>query len=88
MSIGPNTLEVVCDLGVGVNIIPMFIYDNVLRLVPLLKTNMRIRFTDRSTRRVEGIADHVEVLVENSHMVYDFVILNTGHDKTTPIILG
>jgi len=30
VSIGPNTLEVVCDLGAGVNIIPMSVYDNVL----------------------------------------------------------
>ena len=49
---------------------------------------MRIRFMDWSTRRVEGIAEDVEVLVENSHVVSDFVILNTGHDETTPIILG
>ena len=88
MSIGPNTLEAVCDLSAAVNIIPMSVCDNVLRLAPLLKTNMRIRFTDRSTRRVEVIADNVEVLVENSHVVSDFMILNTGRDEMTPIILG
>jgi hypothetical protein len=49
---------------------------------------MCIRFTDWPTHRVEGIADDVEVLIRNSHLVSDFVILNTGHDETTPIILG
>ena len=49
---------------------------------------MCIRSIDRSTRRVEGIADDVEVLVGDSRVVSDFVILNTGHDEMTPIILG
>jgi hypothetical protein len=49
---------------------------------------MCVRFADRSTRRVEGIVDGVEVLIGDSHVVSDFVILNIGHDETTPIILG
>jgi hypothetical protein len=32
VSIGPNTLEAICDLGAAINIIPMSIYDNVLQL--------------------------------------------------------
>jgi hypothetical protein len=49
---------------------------------------MRVRFADRLTHHVEGIVDGVEVLIGDSHMVSDFVILNTGHDEMTPIILG
>ena len=49
---------------------------------------MSIRFVDRSTRRVEGITDDVEVLVRYSRVASDFAILNTEHDETTPIILG
>ena len=49
---------------------------------------MPIRFVGRSTCHIEGIADDVEVLVKNSHVVSDFVILNIGQDKATPIILG
>ena len=30
VSIGPNTLEAVCDLSEAVNIIPLSVYDNVL----------------------------------------------------------
>ena len=88
MSIGHHILEDVCDLGAAVNIIPMSVCENVLRFTPLLKTNMRIRFADRSTHRFEGIADDVEVLVWDSRMASDFAILNTRHDETTPNILG
>jgi hypothetical protein len=49
---------------------------------------MHIRFADRSTHRVEGITDDVEVLVGDSRVASDFAILNIGHDETTPIILG
>jgi hypothetical protein len=66
----------------------MSVCDNVLRLAPLLKTNMRIRFADRLTHHIEGIANDVEVLVSDSRVASDFVILNTGRDEMTPIILG
>ena len=49
---------------------------------------MHIRFVDWSTHRVEGIADDIEVLLRDSRVASDFVILNTGHDEMTPIILG
>jgi hypothetical protein len=88
VSIGHHIMEAVCDLGATVNIIPMSVCDNVLRVAPLLKTNMRIRFVDRSTRHIEGITDDVEVLVGDSCMAFDFAILKTRHDETTPIILG
>lgn len=88
IAIKPHILDVVCDLGVSVNIIPMVVYDNVLRLALLLRTNMRVRFVDQSTHRVEGIIDDVYVLVGDSHMVTDFVVLDIRRDQTTPIILG
>jgi hypothetical protein len=66
----------------------MSVCDNVLRLALLLKMNMRIRFADRSTRRIEGIANDIKVLVGDSRVASDFAILNTGRDETTPIILG
>jgi hypothetical protein len=49
---------------------------------------MHIRFADRSTHDIEGIADDVEVLVGDSRVAFDFAILNIGHNETTPIILG
>ena len=60
----------------------------MLQLALLLKKNMRIKFADRSTCHIEGITDDVEVLVGDSRVASDFVILITGRDKTTPIILG
>jgi hypothetical protein len=59
VSIGPNTLEAVCDLGAAVSIIPMSVCDNVLWPALLLKTNMRVKFVDWLTRHIEGIADDV-----------------------------
>ena len=86
--IGHHILEAVCDLSAAVNIIPMSVCDNVLRLALLLKTNMRIRFVDRSTHHIEGIADDIKVLAGDSHVASNFTMLNTGRNKMTPIILG
>jgi len=88
ISIGPHTLEAICHLGAGMNVIPMVVYDNVFRLALLLRTNMRVRFADRSTRHVEGFTDDVCVLVRDSYMVSHFVVLDTGREQTTPIIFG
>jgi hypothetical protein len=49
---------------------------------------MRLRFADRSTCRVEGIINDVEVFVGNSHVAVDFVILDTRCNEDTLIILG
>lgn len=57
VSIRDQELQALCDLGLAVNIIPMCICDDALQLFPLLQTDMRLRFADRSTCHVEGIAD-------------------------------
>lgn len=88
VSIGGHPLQAVCDLGLAVNIIPLSICNNELQLAPLLKTNMRVRFADRSTCRIEGIIDDVEVLVGDSHVAADFAILDTDPNVEIPIILG
>jgi hypothetical protein len=49
---------------------------------------MRIRFTDHSTRRIEGIANNVKVLIGDSRVVADFVVLDTRRNENMPIILG
>jgi hypothetical protein len=54
----------------------------------LLKINMRVRFANQSTHRIEGIADDVEVLVRDSCAAAHFAILNTERDESIPIILG
>ena len=80
ISIGPRTLEAVSDLGAGMNVIPMAVYDSVFRLALLQITNMRVRFADRSTHRVEGFTDDVCVLVRDSYVVSHFVVLDTGRE--------
>jgi ABC-type lipopolysaccharide export system ATPase subunit len=88
VSIDTHELQALCDLGSVVNIIPMSICDNVLQIASLLWTEMGIRFTDHSTRSIEGITDDVKVLIEDSCVAADFAILDTGHNENVPIILG
>jgi hypothetical protein len=49
---------------------------------------MRLRFVDHSTRCTEGIANNVEVLIGDSRVVADFVVLDTRRNENMPIILG
>jgi hypothetical protein len=60
--------EVICDISSSVNIIPKVIYDNILYSGPLLHMTMRLRFANRSTRRVEGIADNICVRIGHSYV--------------------
>lgn len=48
---------------------------------------MRIRLTDQSTCRVEGIIDDIYMLVQDSYVMTDFVVLNTSHSPKAPIIM-
>lgn len=86
--IGPHRLKAICDHGASVNIIPMAIYDDVLQFGSRIYTTMHVRHTDHSTRRVEGIADDICVLIGNSYVAVDFVVLNTRRDPEASIILG
>ena len=79
--------EVICDIGSSFNIIPKVIYDDVLQFGPLLHTTMRLRFADRSTRRVEGIVDNICVCIGHSYVPADFVVLDTSQNSNAPIIL-
>jgi hypothetical protein len=67
--------EVICDIGSSINIIPKVIYDNVLQFGPFLHMTMRLRFVDRSTRQVEGIADNICVRIGHSYVPVDWVVL-------------
>lgn len=82
IAIGPHRLEAICDLGAGVNVVPMVVYDKILQFTSLLNTNMHLRFADRSTRHVEGIIDDIYVLVGDSYVAADFMVLDVGHDQT------
>jgi hypothetical protein len=49
---------------------------------------MHLRFVDRSTRRVEGIADNICMRIEHSYVPADFIVLDAGRNPNAPIILG
>lgn len=66
----------------------MVVYDDVLQFGSLINTNMCIRLVDHSTRQVEGIIDDIFILVRNSYVTADFMVLNTSRNPKVPIILG
>jgi len=46
-----------------------------------------LRFVDRSTHWVEGIADNICDRIGHSYVLADFVVLDTGQNPNAPIIL-
>ena len=86
--IGPHIFqEVVCDFGASVNIMPKVIYDKINRDT-LLYTNMCLQLADQSLCYPKGVLEDLIVQVEQSYVLVDFVVLETGGDERAPIILG
>ena len=48
--IGPHKLRAIYYLGIGTNIIPISVYDDVLQLGALTDPNIRVRLPDQSTQ--------------------------------------
>jgi hypothetical protein len=88
ITIGPHKLKAICDMGVGMNIIPLSVYDDVLQLEALTNPNVRVVLLDQTTQRIEGFLDDICLTIGGSYVTADFVILNTDRDPNTPIILG
>lgn len=85
--IGPRRLKAIYDLGTSVNIIHKLIYDIVLQFGSLLYTTMSVGLVDQSTCQV-GLIDDIYLLVTDSYVAADFVVLDRGHNLEAPIILG
>jgi hypothetical protein len=86
--IGPHKLKAICDLGTGMNVMPILVYDEVLQLGALTDPNIHVRLADQSTRKVKGILDDICLIVAGNYITADFVVLDTGHSPKAPIILG
>jgi hypothetical protein len=66
---------------------PKVIYDKILG-DPLLYTNMCLQLADQSLCYPKGILEDAIILVGQSYVPVDFVVLETGGDERAPIILG
>jgi hypothetical protein len=62
-------------------------YDNLF-YTQLAPTSVYLQLADQSTRHVEGIATDILVKVRSAYVPTDFMILDMGNDKDTPLIVG
>ena len=76
-----------CDLGSSVNIMSKETYDRLF-YTTLAPTLVYLQLADQSTRYLKGVATDLLVKVRSAYVPIDFMILDMGNDKDTPLILG
>jgi hypothetical protein len=82
-----NFNEAICDFGASINIIPKVIYDKMFNY-PLLYTTMCLQLVDQSLCYTKGILEDICIRVGSSYVPVDFIVIETGGDEKSPIILG
>jgi len=82
-----NFDEAICDFGASINIMPKVIYEKLFNY-PLSSTTMCLQLADQSLCYPMGIMENMCVRVGNSYVPADFIVVNTGTDERSPIILG
>jgi hypothetical protein len=88
ISIGSvNFNEAIYDFGASVNIMPKVIYERMFDY-PLLYTTMCLQLADQSLCYTKRILEDICVRVGNSYVSVDFMMVETGGDEKSPIILG
>jgi hypothetical protein len=88
ISIGSvNFNEAIYDFGTSVNIMPKVIYERMFDY-PLLYTTMCLQLADQSLCYTKRILKDTYVRVGNSYIPIDFMVVETGGDEKSPIILG
>jgi hypothetical protein len=88
ISIGSvNFNEAICDFGASDNIMPKVIYDKMFNY-PLLHTTMCLQLADQSLCYTKRILEDICVRVGSSYVPIDFMVIETGGDEKSPIILG
>ena len=86
--IGTHTFHnTLCDLGSSVNILSKTTNDKLF-YTTLASTLVYLQLADQSTRYLEGVATNLLVKVRSAYVPIDFMILDMGNDKDTPLILG
>ena len=79
--------KALCNLGATINVIPKSVAQKI-GLAEGKPTLARIKFTNRSLMKAEGVIKDVLVNVERFLFLADFLILDIPEDKEVPIILG
>jgi hypothetical protein len=82
-----NFNEAICDFGASVNIMPKVIYERMFDY-PLLHTTICLQLVDQSLCYAKGILEDIYVRVGNSYVPAYFMVVETGGDEKSPIILG
>jgi hypothetical protein len=82
-----NFNETICDFGASINIMPKVIYEKVFGY-PLLYTTMCLQLANQSLYYAQGILEDICVRVGSSYVPADFMVVETGGDEKSPIILG
>ena len=62
-------------------------YDKLF-YTPLASTSVYVQLADQSTSYLEGVATDLLVKVRSAYVPTDFMILDMGNNKDTPLILG
>jgi len=79
--------EALYDFGSSVNIMPRVLYEKIFTL-PLLETTMCMQLVDRTLSFPKEILKNICVRVGTLYAPADFMVIETGTDERTPIILG
>jgi hypothetical protein len=75
-----------CDLGVGVSVMPFSLYKR-LHLEKLISTDIYLQMADKSTTIPVGICEDVHVQVANNCLILtDFIVLEMPEDDYMSII--
>jgi len=80
-------LEALFDFGSSVNIMPRVLYEKFFTN-PLSNTTVCLQLADRTLSFPKGILKNICVRVGTSYVPANFVVIETGVDERSLIILG
>jgi hypothetical protein len=69
------------------NIMSKVIFDEILG-GPLSTAHFQLQMTGQSLQKLEGVAKVILVKIQDAYIPMDFVVLDMGHNKRVPPILG
>jgi hypothetical protein len=75
------------DLGASINIMSKVTYDKILG-GPLSVAHFQLQMAEQSLRNLERVANDILVKILDTYIPMDFIILDMGHNKKDPLLLG
>ncbi|XP_075515750.1 uncharacterized protein LOC142550561 [Primulina tabacum] len=79
--------KAICDSGASVNIMPSFLYEK-LGLSKMKPTGLSLQMADKSIKTPLGIVEDVELKIDKTRLLADFVVLDMGNSQNVRAILG